>query len=145
MCARAHTNTHTHRTESISDRQLPQSERPRGRREVCCVPETLSCATPSCSPAGSPVTSYNGEALTPSSERQKEMVSGPTNWLAKEMRGWVNKRKEEWCGKLCAHKQGLILCVVFFWFFFFPLQEWCELTGTGVSNQLTHHNDSSSY
>lgn len=78
-----------HRTESISGRQLPQSERPRGRREVCCVPETMSCATPSYSPAGSPVTSYNRKALTPSSERQKAMVLGPTNWLSEEMRGWV--------------------------------------------------------
>lgn len=104
-----------HRTESISGRQLPQSERPRGRREVCCVPETPSCATPSYSPAGSPVTSYNRKALTPSSERQKAMVLGPTNWLSEEMRGWVNRRKDEWCGKWCEHKQALIvLCVSFF-------------------------------
>lgn len=108
-----------HRTESISGRQLPQSERPRGRREVCCVPETPSCATPSYSPAGSPVTSYNRKALTPSSERQKAMVLGPTNWLSEEMRGWVNKGKDEWCGKWRA--QASINC--FMCFFFHPLQD----------------------
>lgn len=104
---------HTHWTESISGRQLPPSET-RGRREVRCVPETPSCTTRSDSPAGSPVTSYNEEAWFPHLRDKKGMVLSPANWLAEEARGgWVNKRKEERCGKLCA--QALILlCVPFF-------------------------------